>query len=63
MGAKRMKGAKDEVTYIYLMKHTEKGAVQSVAQKRVAINAVTKLVRKEGGNVTCTRPGEHSLIL
>ena len=49
MGAKRVKGAKDEVTYIYLMKHTEKGAVQSVAQKRVGIRAVTKVVRQEGG--------------
>ena len=31
------------------MKHTEKGAVQSVAQKRVGIRAVTKVVRREGG--------------
>lgn len=51
MGAKRQKGAtkKDEVTYFYLMKHTEKGTVQSFAQKQKAITAVTKVVRKEGG--------------
>lgn len=49
MAAKRQKGAtKDEVTYFYLMKHTEKGTVQSFAQKKKAITAVTKVVRKEG---------------
>jgi uncharacterized protein with GYD domain len=50
MGAKRPKGAaKDEVTYFYLMKHTEKGTVQSAAQKKKGVNAVTKVVRQEGG--------------
>jgi uncharacterized protein with GYD domain len=50
MGAKRTKGAvKDEVTYFYLMKHTEKGAVQSAAQKMRGVNGVTKVVRQEGG--------------
>jgi uncharacterized protein with GYD domain len=50
MGAKLPKGAvKDEVTYFYLMKHTEKGTVQSLAQKKKAITAVTKVVRQAGG--------------
>jgi uncharacterized protein with GYD domain len=50
MGAKRQKGTtKDEVTYFYLMKHTEKGTVQSFAQKKKGITAVTKIVRQEGG--------------
>jgi uncharacterized protein with GYD domain len=50
MGAKRPKGAvKDEVTFFYLMKHTEKGTVQSAAQKKRGVNGVTNAVRKEGG--------------
>jgi uncharacterized protein with GYD domain len=50
MGAIRAKGAaKDQVTYFYLMKHTEKGAVQSAAQKMKGVNGVTKVVRQEGG--------------
>jgi uncharacterized protein with GYD domain len=50
MAGKRPKGAaKDEVTYFYLMKHTEKGAVQSAAQKRKGVDGVTKVVRQEGG--------------
>ena len=64
MAGKRAKGAaKDEVTYFYLMKHTEKGAVQSAAQKRKGVDGVTKVVRQEGGNVTSTRPGVHPLIM
>jgi uncharacterized protein with GYD domain len=50
MAGKRPKGAaKDEVTYFYLMKHTEKGAVQSAAEKRKGVDGVTKVVRQEGG--------------
>ncbi len=50
MAAKREKGAvKDEVTYFYLIKHTEKGTVQSAAQKKKGVNDVTKAVRQEGG--------------
>jgi uncharacterized protein with GYD domain len=50
MAARRPKGAvKDEVTYFFLVKHTEKGAVQSAAQKKRGVNDVTKVVRKNGG--------------
>jgi uncharacterized protein with GYD domain len=50
MAAKRSKGAaKDEVTYFYLIKHTEKGAVQSAAQKKKGVKDVTKVVIQEGG--------------
>jgi uncharacterized protein with GYD domain len=50
MAARRPKGAvKDEVTYFFLVKHTEKGAVQSAAQKKRGVNDVTKVVRKDGG--------------
>ena len=50
MAASLPKGAvKDEVTYFYLMKHTEKGTVQNAAQKKKGVNAVTKVVRQEGG--------------
>ena len=46
--AKRLKGAvKDEVTYFFLIKRTEK--VRSAAQKKKGISDVTKLVRQEGG--------------
>jgi uncharacterized protein with GYD domain len=48
MGAKRSKGAvKDEVTYFFLIKRTEK--LRSTAQKRKGISDVTKVVRQEGG--------------
>ena len=50
MGARRTKGAvKDEVTYFFLIKHTERGSVQSAVQKKRGVNDVTKVVRKEGG--------------
>jgi uncharacterized protein with GYD domain len=49
MGARRRPGAKDEVTYFFLIKHTEKGTVQSPAQKKRGINDVTKVVRQEKG--------------
>jgi len=51
MGSKAPKGAKekDEVTFFFLVKHTERGVVQSAAQKRKAVSDVTKVVRKEGG--------------
>ena len=44
------KGAvKDEVTYFFVINRTEKGIVQSAAQKKKGVNVVTKVVRKEGG--------------
>ncbi|HZC82407.1 MAG TPA: hypothetical protein VE222_11965 [Nitrospiraceae bacterium] len=50
MADNRPKGAvKDEITYFFLIKHTEKGTVQSAAQKKKGVNDVTKVVRKEGG--------------
>lgn len=50
MARKAVKGvAKDQVTYFFLVKHTEQGAVQSAAQKKRGVNDVTKVVRKEGG--------------
>ena len=62
MAAKRRKGiVKDEVTYFFLVKHTERGAVLSAAQKKTEIKDVTKVVRKEGGNVA-TRPGVAILV-
>ena len=48
--ARRSKAAvKDDVTHFYLIKHTAKGTVQGAAQKKKAVNDVTKVVRKEGG--------------
>ena len=51
MAAIHPKGAvKDEVvTYFFLIRHTEKGTVQSAAQKKKGVNDVTKVVRREGG--------------
>jgi uncharacterized protein with GYD domain len=50
MAGKHPKGAaKDEVTYFYLIKHTDKGTVQSAAQKKKGVNDVTKVVKQEGG--------------
>jgi uncharacterized protein with GYD domain len=43
------KALKDEVTHFFLVKHTERGAVQTPAFKKKGINDVTKAVRKEGG--------------
>jgi uncharacterized protein with GYD domain len=40
---------KDEVTYFFLVKDTEKGTVLSAAQRKEEINDVTKLVKQEGG--------------
>jgi uncharacterized protein with GYD domain len=45
-----VKGAvKDEVTYFFLIENTEKGAMQSAAQRKKGANDVTTVVRKEGG--------------
>jgi uncharacterized protein with GYD domain len=41
--------AKDEVTYFFLIRDTEKGAVVSTAQRKSEINSITKVVRQEGG--------------
>jgi uncharacterized protein with GYD domain len=50
MGRIRPKGAaEDRVTYFFLVKHTEKGTVQTAAQKRKGVNDVTKVVTQEGG--------------
>jgi uncharacterized protein with GYD domain len=50
MARQRPKDAvKDEVTYFYLIKHTEKGTVQSAAQKKNGVKDVTKAVSQEGG--------------
>ena len=44
------KGAeKDAVTYLFLIEDTEKGTVQSTAQRMKEINGVSKVVKKEGG--------------
>ncbi|WP_426441986.1 hypothetical protein [Bradyrhizobium genosp. P] len=40
---------KDEVTYIYLLTHTEKGRTQSAADRKRGANDVTKAVRQAGG--------------
>jgi uncharacterized protein with GYD domain len=40
---------KDKITYFFLVKHTEQGAVQTTAQKKKGVGDVTKVVRKEGG--------------
>lgn len=40
---------KDEVTYVFLVKDTEKGAMLSAAQRKKEVNGVTNLVKKEGG--------------
>ena len=39
----------DEVTYFYLMKHTDRGAIQSAAAKEKGQLAVAKAVAAEGG--------------
>ena len=50
MGAPiRAKGVKDEVTYFFLIKRTERGTVGSAAQKKKGRNDVTKVARQEGG--------------
>jgi len=50
MGAPRPKKAvKDEVTYLFLVKDTEKGTVLSAAKRKKEVNGVTKLVKQEGG--------------
>jgi uncharacterized protein with GYD domain len=50
MGAPRPKEpVKDEVTYFFLVKNTEKGAELSPAQRQQEINEVTGLVIQEGG--------------
>ena len=41
--------AKDEVTYIYLVKDTAKGAMLSPGGRRRDVNSVNSLVKKEGG--------------
>lgn len=40
---------KDEVTYFFLVKDTEKGAVLSAARRKEEVNDVSKLVEQEGG--------------
>jgi uncharacterized protein with GYD domain len=40
---------KDEVTYLFLIRDTEKGAMLSAAQRRKEFNAVNSLVKEEGG--------------
>jgi len=65
MAAKHRKGiVKDEVTYFFLVKHTERGAVQSAAQKKTGVNDVTKVVRKEGGqcHLYSTRGGAFDYV-
>ena len=65
MAAKHRKGVvKDEVTYFFLVKHTERGAVQSAAQKKTGVKDVTKVVRKEGGqcHLYSTRGGAFDYV-
>lgn len=40
---------KDEVTYFFIIKNTEKGTMQSATQRKKGANDVTKIVKKEGG--------------
>jgi uncharacterized protein with GYD domain len=50
MAASLPKGAlKDEVTYFFLIKHTDQGIVQSAAQKKKGIKDITNVVKQEGG--------------
>jgi uncharacterized protein with GYD domain len=50
MGGPRPKDpVKDAVTYFFLVKDTEKGAVLSAAQRKKEVNDITKLVKQEGG--------------
>ena len=41
--------AKDEMTYFYLITRTEKGRLQTEAERKRGANDVTKAVRKAGG--------------
>jgi uncharacterized protein with GYD domain len=41
--------AKDEVTYIFLIRDTAKGATLGTAARRKEFSSVNTLVRKEGG--------------
>ena len=41
--------AKEEVTYVFLVKDTEKGAALSAAQRKQEVDGVNTIVKKEGG--------------
>ena len=43
------KATRDEVTYIFLIRDTAKGATLSTAARRREFSSVNALVRKEGG--------------
>jgi hypothetical protein len=46
----RAKGVvKDEVTYFFLIKETEKAAARSAADRKKEINRINKVVKQEGG--------------
>lgn len=47
----RTRGA-SAITYFYLVKNTDKGATQSAARSRQEQAAVSRKVKKEGGNCT-----------
>lgn len=49
VGKGAARAAHEQVTHFFLVKHTERGAVQTPAFKKKGINDVTKAVRKEGG--------------
>lgn len=50
MMRRRPRGAvKDEITYFFLIKDTDKGTALSAAQRKNDTSRVTKAVQKEGG--------------
>jgi uncharacterized protein with GYD domain len=65
MGRKRPKdGVKDEVTYFFLVKNTEKGAVLSPAKRKKEVDDVTRLVKQEGGqcHLYSTRGARYDFV-
>src|SRR4051794_3127642 len=45
----QLKQVQDDVTYFFLITHTDKGATLSAAQRRKNESGVNSLVKKEGG--------------
>ncbi len=65
MGARVTRGGKkDEITYFFLVKHTDQGSVQTPAFKKRGINDVTSAVQKEGGQcrLYATRGGAFDYV-
>ena len=67
MAKRAMKGAvskRDEVTYFYLIKHTDRGSVQRAAAKAKGQSDVNKTVTAAGGRCTLylTRGGPYDYV-